>query len=647
MVADTLGATLPVEFGIDCSRTLGLASSVPQGDILLLASDGFREVNSGMIRQHYSESRVRFMSISCENSQAIIGPIEDTSRSACGECLEFRRRHANKDSLMKEAAFNQYREQLIATPSPWLTPISIDSIVAAVAGRIVGESNNQTIEGRDQAVFIDLESLTTTAHQFLADPMCETCGSIVERPLMSLEGFSARPKTDSRSIRTKTMEELERYLSDLYVDEECGLIRELQREGRPSMVVAHSILSTRGQIAPAPLGFGRSHKHSTSLTIAILEGLERYCGSTPARHHDRVEDSYVNLGERALDPRTLGLPYLDPNAPADIPFHEFDDNKIYSWIRGFSFAHNSEILIPEACVYYDADTQDELTPYFYGDTSSGCAIGGSIEEAILCGILELAERDAFLMTWYRKIAPQLVDLSSATDPTIPLIARRMEWDSGYEISVFDITMEHGIPSVWVMAVNPESPDPALKLVCSAASHLDPESAVRSALIELYTSIDYLTASYPEDYLKAEEMVIDPTLVRMMSDHALLYGSESASYRFDFLMNDLETRAKCAISDVGAFVMSEFDITEDLEQTVERYLRKGLDVIVVDQTSSELDIGDLSAVRVFIPGLVPMSFGYSNRRIVGLPRLLDSQFGLGGPGSFVSVNELNMWPHPFP
>lgn len=85
------------------------------------------------------------------------------------------------------------------------------------------------------------------------------------------------------------------------------------------------------------------------------------------------------------------------------------------------------------------------------ETSNGCAIGGSLEEAIFHGILEIVERDAFLLTWYAKLPLPRLDLSSANDTELQLMIQRLRTITGYELHAFNATMEHGIPSLWVIA----------------------------------------------------------------------------------------------------------------------------------------------------------------------------------------------------
>ncbi|MFE2225531.1 YcaO-like family protein [Streptomyces kronopolitis] len=148
------------------------------------------------------------------------------------------------------------------------------------------------------------------------------------------------------------------------------------------------------------------------------------------------------------------------------------------------------------------------------------------------------------------------------------------------------------------------------------------------------------------------MVDDPDLVREMRDHALLYCHPAAFDRFSFLLGDGgETEAG------GRPVEEAFahatcrprhqDMRDDLAEAVARFTDRGLDVIVVDQTTDEHRAGGLACAKVIVPGLLPMTFGHRMRRTHGLPRLLRLPAELGRRAAPLTAEEINPHPHPFP
>ena len=69
------------------------------------------------------------------------------------------------------------------------------------------------------------------------------------------------------------------------------------------------------------------------------------------------------------------------------------------WVWGYSFLQERPILVPELLAYYSLSCGEG----FVYETSNGCALGGSLEEAIFHAIMEVVERDSFLLTWYARL----------------------------------------------------------------------------------------------------------------------------------------------------------------------------------------------------------------------------------------------------
>jgi ribosomal protein S12 methylthiotransferase accessory factor len=135
-----------------------------------------------------------------------------------------------------------------------------------------------------------------------------------------------------------------------------------------------------------------------------------------------VRASYKSIADDALDPRTCGVHPDESYELPGFPFAPFDEDREVSWVWGYSFGRGKPILVPERCAYYRILQEGRQERPFFYETSNGCALGSCAEEAILFGILEVAERDAFLLTWYGQMAVPRIDLDSAADRVIPTIA---------------------------------------------------------------------------------------------------------------------------------------------------------------------------------------------------------------------------------
>ncbi|WP_181727617.1 YcaO-like family protein [Streptomyces sp. PT12] len=326
------------------------------------------------------------------------------------------------------------------------------------------------------------------------------------------------------------------------------------------------------------------------------------------------------------------------------------------WVWGRSFGRGELILVPEAMAFYGTGHHPVTGHGVAYETSSGCALGGSVEEAIPHGLLEVAERDAFLLTWYGRLPVPETDLSTAADRRVGLLAAAITAEKGYRPRAFDMTMEQGIPAVLALALAPErAGDGEPALPCAAAAHPDPETALRSALYEVGPGVPHVRRRWAEPGAaeRVRRMLADPFEVRMLTGRVLLHAAPEAAARLGFLTGAAPSRR---VADVGRRERGGFaadDLRDNVHEAVARYAASGLVGLVVivglvvDQTAAEHRAGGLRCVKVLISGTLPMTFGHRNRRVTGLPRLHRVPHLLGLRERPLTDAEINPHPHPFP
>jgi ribosomal protein S12 methylthiotransferase accessory factor len=297
------------------------------------------------------------------------------------------------------------------------------------------------------------------------------------------------------------------------------------------------------------------------------------------------------------------------------------------------------ILVPELLAYYSLNYGDG----FVYETSNGCALGGSLEEAIFYGILEVVERDSFLMTWYAQLPLPRLDPDSLDDTELQLMIERAKTVGGYDLHFYNATMENGIPSVWVLAKNRKQT--GVNLICAAGAHPDPVRAVKGAVHELADMMGTIDGKFAAFREKYERMMDDPFLVQEMEDHSMLYGLPQAEKRLAFLLN--EDRPLHTFDESFPQQKKSADLTDDLKDMLQAFRRVNLEVIVVDQTTPEMRRNSLYCVKVLIPGMLPMTFGYHLTRLEGLDRVLRVPMELGYVRQPLTPDQLNPHPHPFP
>lgn len=259
------------------------------------------------------------------------------------------------------------------------------------------------------------------------------------------------------------------------------------------------------------------------------------------------------------------------------------------------------------------------------------------------GIFEVVERDSFLLTWYARLQVPRLDYSSSGDSELILMIQRLKAVTGYEVNLYNTTMENGIPSIWALAkVGTKG---SVNLICAAGAHLDPIRAAKSAIHELAGMIPMAERRLKERRLEAEAMLDDSFLVQQMEDHSLLYSLPQAEERLHFLLDE-GNPVRTFAEEFHSLTWQE-DLTEDLKQILRAFLSLKMDVIVVDQSSSETLRNGLRCVKVLIPGMLPMTFGHHLTRLTGLNRVLDVPMKLGYANHRLTPQELNPYPHPFP
>jgi ribosomal protein S12 methylthiotransferase accessory factor len=434
-------------------------------------------------------------------------------------------------------------------------------------------------------------------------------------------------------------------LVDTYVDSRVGLVRSVDGWSEGALLVAAAPVGLRTGVVES--GYGRSTSFRDSRLTALLEALERF-GCSPAGRETAVLGSLSELGDDALDPRTLGLYPPERYELPGFGMRPFTEDQPYRWVWGWSFARRRPVLVPAFYAFYGGgwDGSASAGHAFVHETSNGCALGGCLEEAILYGLLEVAERDAFLLTWYARLPAPAIAVGSAVDRTLPMLVAAVRAETGYQVSFFDITVEQGIPSVWALARNLAPGDGRPAVACAAGSHPRPEHAIRNALAELTPTLGYLIRRYaaPGEAERARRMVADPGSVRRMEDHSLLYCDSAAADRLAFLVEDGRARA---VAEVGGPGLPDADLRDALLAAVDRYTAHGLDVVAVDQTGPEHLAGGFHCVKVIVPGTLPMTFGHHRRRTDALPRLYEVPRLLGYRDAPLPAGEVNPHPHPFP
>ena len=570
--------------------------------------------------------------------EGVIGPLVRPGRDGCSRCADTRKMMAanDREDIWKiQQVLNKSDDGI---RDEWLSQTGIHQMAQLIKNEVQNLVDFQSSQLERAIHLINMGSLESSHHRILPDAYCSVCSHLPEDSRTDAV-ITLKPslKISEDSYRCRSMNDLSTVLSRDYLDPRTGMLNSLMIDFEtPYADAIVNLPLFNGNEGSA----GRTNSYATSEMTAILEGLERSCGIDPKGKRTVVHDCYRNL-DRALNPLQVGVHTKEQYAKKDYPFTPFHPDRKMNWVWGYSLIENEPILVPERLAYYSMGCGDG----FVFETSNGCAIGGSLEEAIFYGMMEVLERDSFLMTWYAQLSLPRIDPYSSNDEELHLMIDRMREVSDYDLYLYNATMEHGIPCILTITKNRSPDSDRLNLMCAAGAHLDPVRAVKSALFESVGMITPLNKEFKTKKAEYMKMFHDPSLVQKMDDHGMVYGLLEAEERLQFLLN--QDRPLQTFAEAFHLEKRHSDLTDDLNAMLKVFRRLKLDVIVVDQTTSEIKRNGLHCAKVIIPGMLPMTFGHHLTRVTGLNRVLTVPKELGYTKRELTVEELNPYPHPFP
>jgi ribosomal protein S12 methylthiotransferase accessory factor len=206
-----------------------------------------------------------------------------------------------------------------------------------------------------------------------------------------------------------------------------------------------------------------------------MESIERYSSEFMDEYRNKlVKGSYNQLKQKfnILDPHELILSNdSDYNHDRDI-----------HWVWGCDLARNEDILVPACAVYHPYHLDDA----FLMDThTNGIAAGNTIEEAVVHGLAEVIERDAWSIVRYtRSYSDALFIEDEPANQFIIKIFEKFE-HAGIEIVAKDITSDIGVPVI--AAFSHDLVHPTMKPIDGFGAHLDPRVAMIRSLLEIVTT----------------------------------------------------------------------------------------------------------------------------------------------------------------
>jgi thiazole/oxazole-forming peptide maturase SagD family component len=208
---------------------------------------------------------------------------------------------------------------------------------------------------------------------------------------------------------------------------------------------------------------------------ALAEGVERILGSAPSDIASEaiILDTYENLYRG----KSWNLGTL--TGPRDL----FSENIETEWVPARNISRDETCFIPAEMAYFEYVPNSTHTRLFSMHHTMGLAAGSSLEDAVLSGIFEVIERDAYWITMRCRInCPDVtIEEVPGLDPKILKIIELLE-KKGFRLILKDMSLDWGIPVIHAILSDEKGRIPAFSHGTGASLSL--ATAVARAVCEV-------------------------------------------------------------------------------------------------------------------------------------------------------------------
>ena len=264
---------------------------------------------------------------------------------------------------------------------------------------------------------------------------------------------------------------------------------------------------------------------------AMMEAFERYSGEMQ-NDDDIIYGTIKEIKDKynIINPENL---ILEKN-------FKLKDDIPLEWTKTKDIILNEEIYIPSNAIYHPYYPQSNAAQLFKSNTN-GLASGNNLEEAILHGIFEVVERDAWSIFELTKKNKKEINLRNIDNPLIKDVLDKFKNES-IDIKLLDITVDIKIPTIVAISDDTLLKDPAL-LTIGVGTHLNPEIAVLRALTEVAQSRATQIHGAREDTVRAD-LLRKAGYERMKKINKHYFKKEENTIDF----KDIENKSKNSIKE---------------------------------------------------------------------------------------------------
>ncbi len=375
-------------------------------------------------------------------------------------------------------------------------------------------------------------------------------------------------------------------------------------------------------------GGGSGPTPESARAAAIGEAVERY--SACFSDGSSVLATADELGNLAVDPERFALFAEEQHRRPGFRYARFTRRTRVAWVRGWSLPDGRPASLPAQLVHL-AWRRRSGEAIIGRATSNGLACRATRDEAVVTGLLELMERDAFMITWGACLSwPRLTWRGNAVLETFE---RRALAPTGLRFAALDLSTFWNVPCALGVARSDAPGEAPVGVGAAAAPTI--EHAVAKALDEAVRVRSWARSLRARDPA-GSELPDSPATISDFDAHIRWYAYDGNAERTRFLDASGETRH---VDEVEPVLPAVGDLCD-------RLAARGASAYAVDVTAPDVRDAGLHVVKVVAPELCALDVEHA-ARLLGGRRRYDEPARLGRRDRPLTYPEINPDPHPFP
>lgn len=585
------------------------------------------------------DKQTPFLLFYYNGKELITGPFIIPGKTACYECQITHRINTVNEKLNKSLQIGTNNlETLFATqPIPDIfTDRQIDYLAEMICKDISGfmDKSDKYDLFESEKHFLPNSSKPISDNVYYATTECDCCHGMNSH-YIKWENV-IKPRTDDRSnteeasiqyyvggFRTLTDEQTQNFVSNAFG--KAGLDISVERMINSPFnnvlpIFRASLKSKHDNNTPYhfrnTMTHGKGMTETQSFLSASFELAEHisshYLGDVPI-----ICATYDQAKEVTIDMKSIADSIYNLNTT----FDTFETDVPVDWVWGRSLLDDEYRLVPASMVFMG---DVKLRGHYYSASSTGLAAGATIDDAILQGMFEVIEHDAWLIGQSNKIPLPFIDYTSSTNRKLKESINSVI-SLGYRVIFRDYTNDLGFPVFRCWIVNPKNY--THYATSGFGSSLSAEIALERSFTEAIQSADILVNSTKTYFGRASAKHL---ITSANSFYSLSYFQEK-DILGDAKTNTLDIYEQYNFSTVKGAIR---ETTKRLSKCIQ-----GCDILFVDLTKTGLDI---PVVRVLITGNIQ----HLNLPIISIsPRMYEFPLHMGYSNEPSTLENLYLGPYP--